>query len=137
MLHALDILKRSILAHFKHSAYHVQQAIHEFPFARLERRAEAISGEFNSQNVAYTTQWAFATMGRKLGKHVKGQLERRAEAISGEFQPQEVTSMMWALVFVTMGDNGNKAGGAFDGAAGAADGGDIREFTSQAVANTL
>ena len=85
-----------LYANFKHSAYHGQQAIHEFPFARLERRAEAISGEFNSQNVA-NTQWAFATMGRKMEKHVKGQLERRAEAISGEFQPQEVTSMMWAF----------------------------------------
>jgi hypothetical protein len=30
----------------------------------LEQRAEAISGEYNSQNVA-NTLWAFATMGTK------------------------------------------------------------------------
>ena len=32
----------------------------------LERRAEAISGEFNSQEVA-NTLWTFSTMGRKPG----------------------------------------------------------------------
>jgi hypothetical protein len=52
-----------------------------------EGRAEAISGEFNSQNVA-NTLWAFATMGTKPGERMMGQLERRAEAISGEFKPQ-------------------------------------------------
>jgi hypothetical protein len=46
----------------------------------LERRAEAISGEFNSQAVG-NTLWAFATMGTKPGERMMGQLERRAEAI--------------------------------------------------------
>jgi uncharacterized alpha-E superfamily protein len=66
----------------------------------LERRAEAISGEFNSQNVA-NTLWAFATMGKKPGERMMGQLERRAEAISGEFTAQEVANTLWA--FATMG----------------------------------
>jgi hypothetical protein len=48
---------------------------------QLERRLEAISGEFNSQEVA-NTLWAFATMGTKPGERMMGQLERRAEAIS-------------------------------------------------------
>ena len=33
----------------------------------LERRAEAIAGEFNTQGVA-TTLWAYATMGREPGE---------------------------------------------------------------------
>ena len=51
----------------------------------LELRAEAISGEFNSQHVA-NTLWAFATMGTKPGDRMMVQLEgRRSEVISGEF----------------------------------------------------
>jgi hypothetical protein len=38
---------------------------------QLERRAEAISGEFNSQDVA-NTLWAFATMGIRPGKRMMG-----------------------------------------------------------------
>jgi hypothetical protein len=45
------------------------------------RRAEDVSGEFNSQNVA-NTLWAFATMRTKPGELLMGQLERRAEVIS-------------------------------------------------------
>ena len=41
---------------------------------QLEGRAEAISGEFNSQDVA-NTLWAFATMGTKLGERMMGQPE--------------------------------------------------------------
>ncbi len=37
----------------------------------LERRAETISGEFNSQNVANTLR-AFATMGTKPGERMMG-----------------------------------------------------------------
>ena len=66
----------------------------------LERQAEAISGEFNSQDVA-NTLWAFATMGMKPGERMMGQLERRAEAISGEFNSQAVANTLWA--FATMG----------------------------------
>ena len=47
----------------------------------LERRAEAISGEFNSQDVA-NTLWAFATMGRKPGERMMGQLEGRTCSFS-------------------------------------------------------
>jgi hypothetical protein len=50
----------------------------------LEQRAEAISGAFNSQDVA-NTLWAFATMRTKPGERMMGQLDRRAETISGEF----------------------------------------------------
>jgi hypothetical protein len=46
----------------------------------LERRAEALSGECNSQGVA-NTLWAYATMRGKPGERMMGQLERRAEAI--------------------------------------------------------
>ena len=67
------------------------------PFAS-ERRAEAVSGEFNSQAVA-NTLWAFVTMETKLGERMMGQLERLVEAISGEFKSQAKT--LWA--FTTMG----------------------------------
>ena len=60
----------------------------------LERRAEAVAGKFNSQNVA-NMLWAFATMGTKPGERMMGQLERRAEAISGEFNWQAVVNTPW------------------------------------------
>jgi hypothetical protein len=60
---------------------------------QLERRAEEISGEFNSQAIA-NTLWAFATMGEKPGELLMGQLERRAEEISGEFNSQHVANMI-------------------------------------------
>ena len=65
---------------------------------KLGRRAEAISGEFNSQNVA-NTLWAFATMGTRPGERMMGQLERRAEAISGEFNSQALANTLWAVSF--------------------------------------
>jgi hypothetical protein len=65
---------------------------------QLERRAEAISGEFKPQDVA-NTLWAFATMGTKPGERTMGQLERRAEAISGEFNSQNVAITLWAISF--------------------------------------
>jgi len=67
---------------------------------QLERRVEAISGEFNSQEVA-NTLWAFATMGLRPGGQLIGKLGRRTEAISGEFSSQEVANTLWA--FATMG----------------------------------
>ena len=66
----------------------------------LERRAEAISGELNSQNVA-NTLWVYATMGFKPGGQLMGKLGRRAEAISGEFNSQAIANTLWA--FATMG----------------------------------
>jgi hypothetical protein len=65
---------------------------------QLEGRAEAISGEFNSQAVA-NTLWAFATMGRKPGERLMGKLEGRAEAISGEFNMQHVANTLWSMCF--------------------------------------
>ncbi len=59
---------------------------------------EAISGEFNAQEVA-NTPWAFATIGTKPGERLVGQLEQRAEAISGEFNLQEVANTLWAICF--------------------------------------
>ena len=44
----------------------------------IEQRAEAISGEFNSQAVA-NTLWAYATMGRKPGERLMGLLEGRTD----------------------------------------------------------
>jgi len=46
----------------------------------LERRAEAMSGEFKSQNVA-NKPWAFAMMGVKPGERMLGQLERPIKAL--------------------------------------------------------
>ena len=46
----------------------------EWMMGHLECRTEAISGEFNSQNVT-NTLWAFATMGTKSGERMMGQLE--------------------------------------------------------------
>ena len=67
-------------------------------------------------------------MGTKPGKRMMGQLERRAEAISGEFNSQDhtVANTLWrshgCKHDVGGCDNGNEAwaGGADDGAAGAA-----------------
>jgi hypothetical protein len=42
---------------------------------QLERRAEAISGEFNSQCVA-NTMWAFVKMVTKPGDRLMGRLDR-------------------------------------------------------------
>ncbi len=57
------------------------------------RRAEAISGEFNLQEVA-NTLWVFATMGTKPGKQMMGQLERRADVISGKFNLKVVENTL-------------------------------------------
>ncbi len=61
----------------------------------LEERAEAISGEFNSQHFSRTLL-AYATMERMPGERLVGLLERQAEAISGEFDLQDVSDTMWA-----------------------------------------
>jgi hypothetical protein len=47
-----------------------------------------ISGEFNSQYIANTAVWSYATMGSKPGERLMGLLERQAEAISGDFNSQ-------------------------------------------------
>jgi hypothetical protein len=72
----------------------------EWMMGQLERWAETISGEFNSQDVA-NTLWVYATMGTKPGARMMGQLERRAEVISGDFNSQDVANTLW--VYVTMG----------------------------------
>jgi len=57
---------------------------------QLEGRAEAISGEFNSQNVA-NTLWAYATIATKPEQRMIRQLKRK-EAISGELNSQDVAN---------------------------------------------
>jgi hypothetical protein len=61
---------------------------------QLERRAEAISGEFlklsfKSQEVA-NTLGAYARMRTRPGERMMGQLELRTELISEEFNPQRL-----------------------------------------------
>ncbi len=98
---------------------------------QLERRAEAISGEFKSQDVA-NTLCAYATMRTKLGERMMGQLERRAEVISGEFKSQDVANTLCS--FATMGaKTGERMMGQLERRAEAISG----EFNSQEVANTL
>jgi hypothetical protein len=60
---------------------------------QLERRAEAISGQFNSQDVS-NTLWAYATVGTKAGERMMGQLERWTEVISGAFNSQSVENTL-------------------------------------------
>jgi hypothetical protein len=97
----------------------------------LEGRAEAISGEFNSQNVA-NTLWAYATMGRQPGERLMGMLEGRAEAISGEFKPQAVANTLWA--YATMARKpGERLMGLLEQRAESMS----WELNSQEVANTL
>ena len=69
---------------------------------QLERRAETISREFDSQSLP-NTLWVYVTMGTKPGEQIMGQLERRAEVISGNFISQNVANTLWA--YVTMGIN--------------------------------
>ena len=46
----------------------------------LERRAEALAGTFDTQNVA-NTLWAYATMGREPGAGVMRELEHGAACV--------------------------------------------------------
>jgi hypothetical protein len=66
----------------------------------LERRAEAVAGTFEAQNVA-NTLWAYATMGREPGAGLMRALEGRAEAVAGTFEAQVVANTLWA--YATMG----------------------------------
>jgi hypothetical protein len=61
----------------------------------LERWAEVVAGEFNSQNIS-NTMWAYVIMGRKPGDRLMGLLEQRAETISGEFNSQEIANTLWS-----------------------------------------
>jgi hypothetical protein len=98
---------------------------------QLERRVEAISGEFNSQAVA-NTLWAYATIGTKPGERMMRQLERRSEVISGEFSSQHVANTLWA--YATIGTRpGDRMMGQLERRSEAISG----EFNSQDVANTL
>jgi hypothetical protein len=57
----------------------------------LEQQVEAISVEFNAQEITKTL-WAFATTGIKPGELMMGQLGWRVEVVSGEFKPQKVAN---------------------------------------------
>ncbi len=59
----------------------------------LEGRTEAISGEFDSEDVSRTLE-AYALMERKPGKRLMGLLEERVEAISGEFDSDDVSQTL-------------------------------------------
>jgi hypothetical protein len=59
----------------------------------LEGRAEAISGEFDSEDVSRTLE-AYALMERKPGERLMGLLEERVEAISGEFDSDDVSQTL-------------------------------------------
>jgi hypothetical protein len=108
LLLALERRAEVISREFKSQAHDVANTLWLFAttgtkpgermMGQLERRAETISGKFNSQSAA-NTLWAFATMGTKPGERMMGQLERRTEAISGEFNSQEVANTLWAISF--------------------------------------
>jgi hypothetical protein len=51
---------------------------------QLERRAEAISGGFNSQDIA-NTLWAYATMGTKPGERILSSLVAVASCLDFQF----------------------------------------------------
>ncbi len=57
---------------------------------QFERRVEAISGAFNSQDVV-NTLWAYATMGRKPGEAGAGDIRA--------FDSQEVANTLWSTCF--------------------------------------
>ncbi len=58
---------------------------------QLEERAEAMSGEFTSQEFA-NTLWSYATMRRKPGEQLMEKLEGRSEVMSGEFTSQGIAT---------------------------------------------
>ena len=85
--------------------------------SKLDRRAEALAGSFNAQNVA-NTLWAYATMGREPGAGLMRELEGRAEALAGTFNAQDVANMLWAacVFFFSFRPWSRMAIGAYSGA---------------------
>ena len=76
----------------------------------LERRAEAISWDFNSQNTA-TTLCAYVTMGTRPGVGMIELLEGRVEAMSAEFNSQNVAKTLWAFATMRRMPGGGSCGG--------------------------
>jgi hypothetical protein len=96
----------------------------------LERRVEAISGEFRSQDIANTLRTF--QMAIKPGEGIMRQLERRAEATSVDFISHDVANTMWA--FATTGTKpGEAMMGQLERRAEATSG----EFNSQDVSISL
>ncbi len=114
------------ISNLLHISFFVKTRYKTCLLPELERRAEEISGEINSQKhaeccqhavgvcddgdkaggsddgvagAADRTLWAFATMGTKPGDRMLGHLERQAEAISGEFNSQDIANTLWAICF--------------------------------------
>ena len=85
---------------------------------KLERRAEALVGTLNAQEVA-NTLWAYAMTGREPGEGVIQALEGRAEALTDTFNVQNVANTLWA--YTRLGREG--AWGGYDAGAGEAGGG--------------
>ena len=65
----------------------------EWVMELLEGRPEAISGEFDSEDVSCTLE-AYALMERKPGERLMGLMEERVEAISGEFDSDDVSQTL-------------------------------------------
>jgi hypothetical protein len=98
---------------------------------KLDGRAEALAGTFNSQDVA-NTLWAYATMGREPCLGVMRELEGQAEALAGTFNVQDVANTLWA--YATMGrEPGAGLMRELEGRAEAL----ADTFSAQDVANTL
>jgi len=98
---------------------------------QLERRAEAIPGEFNSQNIA-NTLWAYATIGSEPAERMARQLERPGEA---RYQGSSAAGSCKHAVGVC--ETGNKAGGLNEGQLERRAEAISGEFNAQSVANTL
>jgi len=109
-------------------------------FPKLEGRAEALAGTFNSQNVT-NMLWAHATMGREPGARLMRELEGRVEALCGRgeaagrggtLNTQHVANTLWA--YAKMGrEPGAGLMRELEGRAEA----DAGTFVAQDVANTL
>jgi hypothetical protein len=95
----------------------------------LQRRAEAVSGEFNSQAIA-NTLWAFATVGRQPGERMMRQLERRAEAISRDFNSLQLGQKNHLCISCDLKEGPIRLCLPRHDAAGGADGASVREHDS-------
>ncbi|KAJ1481763.1 hypothetical protein T484DRAFT_1806194, partial [Baffinella frigidus] len=62
----------------------------------MQRRATALAGEFNPQDVA-NVLWALVTMGEAADPGLLEAMQRRATATAGEFEPRNVAMLLWAL----------------------------------------
>jgi hypothetical protein len=64
----------------------------------LEVQLDAMTGTFNTQNVA-NTLWAYIAMGREPGAGLMRAFEGLAEALAGTFNTQDVANTLCRLVY--------------------------------------